>query len=171
MDILEKASYIAHQVHDGQSYGGIFPYIYHLDMCYEIAISLGCLDEEVLAAVKLHDALEDTDISYNDLKNNLTERVADLVYAVTDELGKNRKERKEKTLPKIKEAGYDAIFVKVVDRIANMEHSASSGHSMYKAYRSEYAKFVEALGLNNLENPPKYLEKSIERLKFVSEKG
>ncbi len=52
---------------------------------------------------------------------------------MTDELGRNRKERKEKTLPKIA-ALYDAIVVKLADRIANMRNSTKKGHKMSKMY-------------------------------------
>ena len=48
---------------------------------------------EVLAACWVHDVIEDCRETYNDVKNVLGERVADIAYALTNEKGKTRKER------------------------------------------------------------------------------
>ena len=40
-----------------------------------------------------HDLIEDTRVSYNDVKTELGQEAADIIYAVTNDKGKNRKER------------------------------------------------------------------------------
>lgn len=65
-----------------------------------------------------------------------------MVYCVTDELGRNRKEKKEKTLPKTA-SNPDAIILKLADRIANIEHGGK-----VDMYRKEYQEFKGALFLN-----------------------
>ena len=92
--------------------------------------------------------MEDTAVSYNDIKEKFGIEVAEIVYAVTDELGRNRKERKAKTYPKIKE-NKDAIIVKLGDRISNMRNSLLKGHKMSEMYIKEYKEFRSALDTND----------------------
>ena len=84
----------------GQRYGkkGREPYTYHLNK------AVGCLlryrdlipAEDlplVIAATWCHDVIEDTRQTYNDVKERVSEEVAEIVYALTEEKGKNRRER------------------------------------------------------------------------------
>tara|TARA_R110000868_G_scaffold401649_2_gene677271 strand:- start:7479 stop:7910 length:432 start_codon:yes stop_codon:yes gene_type:complete len=87
----------------------------------------------------LHDTIEDCNISYNDIKDYFGEDVAEIVYCVTDELGRNRTERKAKTLPKIA-SNSDAVIVKLADRIANIKHGGK-----VDMYVKEYSQFRDAL--------------------------
>ena len=82
----------------------IYPYIYHIKEVKEIAEGLG-YDRSVIIGAILHDTLEDGDLSYNDIKKAFGFIIAEIVFAVTDELGRNRDERKAKTYPKIREKG------------------------------------------------------------------
>jgi hypothetical protein len=155
-DIREDHKTVANyasSLHDdrNQSYDNQ-PYSVHLTQVYNVLMpSFG--DEDVIMNASLcHDLLEDTGITYNDLKTFVGRDVADVVYDVTNELGKNRKERAEKTYPKIA-ANPLAVIVKVADRIANTTYSKKSGSSMYKKYCSEYPSFRQAL-YNNFPNHP-----------------
>jgi GTP pyrophosphokinase len=96
-------------------------------------------------AGQLHDVLEDTPIDYSVLEKEFSTEVAKLVFAVTDEGGSNRIERKERTYPKIKSYGTPAIILKLADRIANVESCLNSKDSRYKMYLKEKSKFEEAL--------------------------
>jgi (p)ppGpp synthase/HD superfamily hydrolase len=119
----EKAMLVAEKVHINQSYD-IYPYIYHVEQVVDIVKKFG-FDREIIIAATLHDVIEDGNLSYNDIKKEFGKEIAEIVYAVTDELGRNRKERKEKTYPKIR-ANWKATVVKICDRIANMKHSAEN---------------------------------------------
>ena len=103
-------------------------------------------------AAYLHDILEDTGLSYNDVKRHFGIEVAEMVYCVTDELGRNRKEKKEKTLPKTA-SNKDAIILKLADRIANIEHGGK-----IDMYAKEYQEFKGALYLNTPEDGKKMWE-------------
>ena len=100
----------------------------------------------MLAAGWLHDVIEDTDASYNDVKKVTNAVVAELVFAVTDELGRNRKERSAKTYPKI-QGNIAATALKLADRIANIENGNVEGGSMLQMYRKEYPHFRETLNV------------------------
>lgn len=97
-----------------------------------------------MACLWAHDVIEDTRQTYNDVKKVLIEAVADVVYNVTNELGKNRKERAMKTYPKIFNK-YLETFTKLCDRLANTKASKANGHRMFKVYQAEYAEFRKAL--------------------------
>ena len=118
----------------------------------------------VISAAWCHDVIEDTGNTYNDLKNATSKEVADLVYLVTNELGRNRDERHVKTLPKIASSPI-ATYLKLCDRMANIEYSTYeleqvSQHrkTMLQKYNSEHYKFKEALYLDEHIIMWKYLE-------------
>lgn len=138
----QRAEMIAEKAHANQSYD-IYPYMYHIRQVVRIAEDLG-YDENIIIACYLHDTLEDTPLSYNDLKKAFNEEVAEIVYCVTDELGRNRKERKSNTYPKIK-ANWKATVVKICDRIANVMHSKVYNRDLYSMYQKEHDDFKRNL--------------------------
>ena len=88
--------------------------------------------------------MEDTDIEREDVEVRFGAVVAELVWRVTDEPGRNRKERKAATYPKIA-ASEAAIVLKLADRIANVESSIRYKLRLIEMYRKEQAGFEEAL--------------------------
>jgi (p)ppGpp synthase/HD superfamily hydrolase len=138
MNNIQRAKFVAEKVHATQSYG-IYPYMFHIEQVVGIAKDLG-FDEEIIVSCYLHDAMEDGNLSYNDIKKAFGVNVAEIVFAVTDELGRNRKERKQKTYPKIK-ANWKAIAVKICDRIANVRESKLYDKNLYDMYEKERVDF------------------------------
>ena len=104
------------------------PYSTHLRMVHSVGYQFINLIpkeayEDVLNACFCHDLIEDTHETYNDVKNNTNERIAELVYALTNEKGRTRKERaNEKYYDGIKQTKF-ATFIKLAVRIANVEYS------------------------------------------------
>ena len=142
MKKLERALLVAEKAHAGQSYD-IYTYMYHIQQVVNIAQSLG-YDEAICVACALHDVLEDSDISFNDIKRFFGEEVAEIVYCVTDELGRNRKERKSRTYPKIR-SNWKAVIVKICDRIANVRHSLQNNQKLFEMYQKEMPDFRREL--------------------------
>lgn len=92
-----------------------------------------------------HDLIEDTRVSYNDVATSLGIAAADIIYAVTNEKGKNRKERaNDKYYEDIRNTK-GAAFVKLCDRIANVKYSILTGSNMYDMYRKENKTFINAI--------------------------
>lgn len=126
------------------------PYFYHLQSVAAIAERFidylpAELKEAVLAAAWCHDTIEDTRQTYNGVKTVIGETAANIVYAVTNEKGKNRKQRaNEKYYSEMKDIP-GAVFVKLCDRLANIIHSSHSQSSMLSAYRKEDAFFRDML--------------------------
>jgi hypothetical protein len=101
-----------------------------------------------------HDLIEDCRVSYNDVKEILGQEAADIVYAVTNEKGKNRKERaNDKYYEGIRETK-GAVFVKLCDRIANVQYSKMTGSRMFEMYRKENDNFIEKLGYDDTNTHP-----------------
>jgi len=141
--VLDAFEYSARQ-HKNQKYGDI-PYSEHLTAVFRLVADFVPYDYELHAAALLHDVLEDTPSNYSNLKSIFGERVAEIVYAVTDELGKTRKERKQKTFPKIKN-NYDATVIKVADRICNIQYGLETeSYEMLRMHKKEHEEFKREL--------------------------
>ena len=81
-----------------------------------------------------HDLIEDTRTSYNDVKSNLGQEAADIIFAVSNEKGKSRKERaNEKYYEGIRNTK-GAVFVKLCDRIANVQYGKLTKSRMFEMY-------------------------------------
>lgn len=136
--MYREARMVGVKAHSNQSYDEIFPYEKHLDDVVDILKRFGFSGLYIIAGY-LHDAIEDDGISWNDIKKHFGIEIAEIVYCVTDELGRNREEKKLKTLPKTA-SNPDAIILKLADRIANVEHAGKIG-----MYAKEYKEFKDAL--------------------------
>lgn len=93
-----------------------------------------------------HDLIEDTRTSYNEAVNHLGQEAADIIYAVTNEKGKNRAERANSKYYEGIRNTKGAIFVKLCDRIANVQYSKMTKSRMFDVYRKENDHFLEELG-------------------------
>lgn len=142
LSLIERAREIAIAAHGNQPYGN-HPYIYHLDQVASVARELGYSDDIIIACY-LHDTLEDTDLTREEIAEVFGNHIASVVYAVKDEDGTNRSERKSKTYLKIA-AMPDAIAVKLCDRIANIRDALKNNSGLFKMYKKEHPAFEQAL--------------------------
>jgi (p)ppGpp synthase/HD superfamily hydrolase len=145
---MESARNFAIRAHGLQKYGDR-PYVFHLDQVSDVLGRFNHTEQDLAQGLEdaayLHDTIEDTATNYADIVKGFGVLCAELVYAVTDELGRNREERHEKTYPKI--AAYpQAITLKLADRIANVEHSLRMGdHRKFHMYSLEHPNFINTL--------------------------
>ena len=164
--IIKEIRNDAHALHASvnHAYDRIRPYGFHLDMVVNWVrkyIEEVCVSEQdilpIYFAAFYHDSIEDARLSYNDVmkiaKELMDEEQAylatEIVYALTNEKGRNRAERaNEKYYAGIREIPY-APFVKLADRLANTSYAFSKGTAdslrMSKVYREELPGFLEAL--------------------------
>jgi (p)ppGpp synthase/HD superfamily hydrolase len=140
--IIDIARDFAIKAHGDQLYGEQ-SYLSHLESVHQTLREFGCTSEEMLCAAYLHDTIEDTTVSYTDIKKMFGKDVAEIVFHVTDELGRNRKERHEKTYPKTALMPR-AVTLKLADRISNVRQSKRNGQKL-EMYRSEYPFFRKTL--------------------------
>lgn len=141
----ELARIVAEALHCNQSYDE-YDYIYHLDKVVEVLQRFGFgSDDDLLAAGFLHDSVEDQGLKIKIIEKTFGPKVSELVYCVTNELGANRRERNEKTYPKIRKNSL-AVALKLADRIANVEHALKKQNfGIHKMYQKEYPTFKYVL--------------------------
>lgn len=151
LDFVSAAQKYAIRCHLGtcHEYDGL-PYTVHLQMVFQYAAKYAhLLPEEskavLFAAAWTHDVIEDCRQTYNDVKNVCGIEVAEVVYALTNEKGKNRNERANDKYYRGIQENKCAVFVKVCDRLANVAYSKSKGSSMLDRYRKEQKHFKEKL--------------------------
>jgi (p)ppGpp synthase/HD superfamily hydrolase len=143
--IRDRARVFAALWHGDQKYGDQ-PYLAHLDAVAEILAPYG---PAVQAIGYLHDVAEDTPITARDLELTFGWRIAWAVSLVTDEAGRNRRERKAGTNVKLAGIGNSdedrpALIVKAADRLANLRASSADDGSKLAMYRREHAEFRRA---------------------------
>lgn len=143
VELMERAKIFAARAHEGQLYGNL-PYIVHLSDVYITLFEYGIKSPPVLVAGWLHDTIEDTNITYSKILKEFDKEVAEMVFALTDELGRNRKDRHEKTYPKLQKNS-DSIIVKQADRLANIKTGIREENPMLDMYRKEYKEFKNKL--------------------------
>jgi len=107
-----------------------FPYIIHPMEAASIVATM-TNDPELLAAAVLHDTLEDTPVTYEELRNEFGSRVADLVLSESNikENGISRqmswRERKLKTIERLANSSYEGKMVAIGDKLSNLRAIAS----------------------------------------------
>ena len=144
MNIADAAKEFAIAQHGAQKYGE-HPYSYHLAQVSQVLAEFGYAGDEAIAAAGwLHDTLEDTPTTYEMLASEFGKETADIVWAVTTELGENRVDRFRKTALRI-QSNKKALAVKLADRIANTEASFQSNPKLYKMYAKEFPLFKKLL--------------------------
>jgi len=123
------------------------PYINH-----PIAVSLllaeigGIADAEVLSAAILHDTLEDTDTTPEELAAAFGTRVRKLVEEVTDDKSLPRAKRKELQIAHASQLSSDAVLIKLGDKISNVLDVTHSPPANWKIERRrEYLDWAEAV--------------------------
>lgn len=117
----ERARLFATMHHKSQPYGDQ-QYVVHLTDVNRVLVDAGITDDILLEASWLHDVVEDTPATCEDIKREFGVIVAAIVWAVTG-VGKNRKERNKSAHEKIAAYGSEAVTLKLADRIANVERS------------------------------------------------
>ena len=135
--------------HGNQKYGE-HPYSYHLNYVVNILTEYGYAeDDAIISAGWLHDTIEDTDTTHAMLVLEFNQEIADIVWAVSSEPGKNRQAKFRNTAPKII-SNKKALIIKLADRIANTEASLANNPKLYQMYVKEFTLFHELLYQDNL---------------------
>lgn len=115
MNIIKEARTQAEIAHKGQLDDSGKDYFSSHIVRVARAVSLFTKDDEIIAASYLHDTIEDTDLTYEDLVNLFNKRVADLVMEVTHE---GQKDEYGYYFPRLKSK--EAILIKLCDRASNI---------------------------------------------------
>jgi guanosine-3',5'-bis(diphosphate) 3'-pyrophosphohydrolase len=97
------------------------PYINHpLALAHVLKIEAGVDDVEVLVAAILHDTVEDTETTLEELAREFGPRIAAIVAEVTDDKSLPKPERKRLQVEQAPHASPQAKLVKLADKICNL---------------------------------------------------
>ena len=159
-DMLERAFRFADKAHKGVARKSGEPYIIHP---VEVAIILADLrmDAETLCAALLHDTIEDTDVTYDDIAREFNDNVAALVDGVTKITRievESLSDKQAATIRKMFVAmskDIRVIVIKLADRLHNMRTLAAlkEDRRIFKARETLeiYAPIAHRLGINSVK--------------------
>ncbi|MBP5306756.1 MAG: bifunctional (p)ppGpp synthetase/guanosine-3',5'-bis(diphosphate) 3'-pyrophosphohydrolase [Paludibacteraceae bacterium] len=153
-----------------------FPYIIHPLEAMAITATMTS-DQELLAAAVLHDTVEDTSVTEDDLRREFGNRVADLVKVESDEPVPEADEesswhaRKQAAIDRIAAASRDGKMVALGDKLSNMRAIARDwerqGESLWTLFRT-HDKSEHAWHYRGLANSLKDLSGTEAYQEFVS---
>ncbi len=126
-DIIDKAIVYATKHHSGvKRKGKEIPYIVHPMEVMGIIASITD-DPDVIAAGALHDLIEDTDVTYDDIEKEFNKKVADIVAAESKNMlpgyheGMTWKEERELAFTELKKQTVDVKIVALADKLSNIK--------------------------------------------------
>ncbi|MGY4627746.1 HD domain-containing protein [Bradyrhizobium sp. USDA 4486] len=120
--VTEAAELAAHR-HNGMARKGRGnqPYINHLaEVANLLATATDGADAELVAAGWLHDTIEDTDTTREELAQTFSARVASLVVECTDDMSLPKAERRQKQIEDAPHKSPGAKLIKIADKISNI---------------------------------------------------
>jgi guanosine-3',5'-bis(diphosphate) 3'-pyrophosphohydrolase len=149
---LLKAIHFAAQKHRHQRRKDVeqSPYINHpIQVAYQLVDLAGVEDSEVLMAAILHDTLEDTATTAQELEAQFGATVRQLVESVTDDKRLPKPERKQRQIDHAATLSPGAALIKISDKIANVRDVAQSPPAGWDmARKQQYLDWAEAV-VNN----------------------
>jgi guanosine-3',5'-bis(diphosphate) 3'-pyrophosphohydrolase len=159
-DVIERAFAVANHAHRDQVRRSGEAYIHHPLAVATIVAELG-LDEVTIAAALLHDAVEDTEISYEDVERDFGAVVAEIVDGVTklDRVSFESKEAQQAaTMRKMLVAmarDWRVLIIKLADRLHNMRTLGAMREDKAKRIAQEtldiYAPLAHRLGMQEIK--------------------
>lgn len=122
--MIEEAVAFARRAHAGAVRKGTnIPYITH-PMETAVIISLMTEDEDLVVAALLHDVIEDTDVTPEELEERFGRRVTELVLEETEDKSGSWFERKSATVEHLKHATLENKMLTLADKLSNLRSTA-----------------------------------------------
>ncbi len=160
MELIERAYSLAEKSHDGQFRQSGEPYIVHPLCVASLLVELG-LDNESICAGLLHDTVEDTDVTLEQIQKNFGDDITLLVDGVT-KLGRipfdSAEEQRAENIRKMLFAmskDIRVMIVKLCDRLHNMQtlNAKSPEKQSEKALETMeiYAPIAHRLGMSKIQ--------------------
>jgi guanosine-3',5'-bis(diphosphate) 3'-pyrophosphohydrolase len=144
--LLRALAFAAHKHRDQRRKDAeASPYINHpIALAEVLAREGGITDIEVLAAALLHDTIEDTDTTIDELRGEFGERIAGIVVEVTDDTELPKADRKRLQIEHSAALSAGARLVKLADKICNLRDVASRPPAKWDLQRrQEYFEWAK----------------------------
>jgi len=141
LELIKTAELFAKKKHLGMiKKDGIILHSKHLEDVVNRLKSLGVVDEEILCTGWLHDIIEDTGTSFEQLFEKFGSKISVLVLSLSKNTSLPKKQREQTYIKQLKEASIDAKIVKLCDISANL-----STLKNYDASRSKKLRIIRQL--------------------------
>ena len=151
MNLILKATKFSALKHQNQKRkDGKTPYIIHPISVAMILAEIGGVDDkEILSAALLHDTMEDTDTTADEIEREFGARVRSIVEELTDNKLLSYSERKQLQIDHAPKLSKDATLVKIADKISNITDVINESPPEWDINRcKEYIDWAEAV-INN----------------------
>lgn len=162
-----KAVYFAAQKHRGQMRKGNddAPYINHPLEVVKLLTDIGKIEDfEILIAAVLHDTLEDTKTSTEEITVHFGDKICKMVVELTDDQSLSKSERKELQIEHAPHLSPGAKLVKLADKISNIRDVIENPPKHWPvARRREYVEWGKKV-VAGLRGSNKYLENYFDEL-------
>ncbi len=114
------------------------PYINHpIALAQVLSEEAGITDVDVLSAAILHDTIEDTHTTPDELRTHFGHRITDIVLEVTDDKSLSKEQRKMLQIEHASHKSPEARLVKLADKICNLRDILSSPPSDWTLERKQ----------------------------------
>ena len=156
LELVKNAELFAKNKHAGMTKNdGMTSHSKHLEGVVNRLKSLGVIDEELLCTGWLHDIIEDTDTTFDDLFEKFGQRIAVLVMSLSKDNTLPRKQREQIYVKKLKESSIDAKLIKLCDISTNLSDLKNSNMSKSKKLRSikQIRRYLIVIKNELIENP------------------
>jgi guanosine-3',5'-bis(diphosphate) 3'-pyrophosphohydrolase len=136
------------------------PYINHPIQVAELISRVGDIDDlAVLMAAVLHDTVEDTETTFEEIENAFGSEVRDLVAEVTDDKSLPKAERKERQVEHTARISDRAKLIKLADKTCNVRDVANSPPEDWNMRRrTDYLKWASQV-VNGCRGTNQHLER------------
>jgi (p)ppGpp synthase/HD superfamily hydrolase len=156
MNLVEIAASFAKEKHKDQKrkYTGA-PYFEHCREVVGILKEFYIRDEEMLCAAYLHDTVEDTNTTFEELEKIFGAKITQFVRELTDVSKKqdgNREIRKEIDRQHTAKAQTQVKIIKLADLISNSRTIVFHDANFAKVYMAEKKRLLEVLGTEQIKN-------------------
>lgn len=152
MDLAEKAEEFARARHSGGTKKGGKAYCTHLQDVVNRLKGMGVSDQDVLSAGWLHDIMEATDTTFDEILQRFGSRVAVMVLSLTEDESMSRARREKLYIQSVRDAPPGAKVIKLCDISANLGDIRDSGLSRSgKARRARQMRRYAAAAVNGMD--------------------
>ncbi|KAK8846467.1 hypothetical protein M9Y10_020490 [Tritrichomonas musculus] len=154
-EIVNKALFFANAHHKGQTMKNPpdMPYSSHfVGVCLTAINYAQLMKDEInwellVCCALLHDTIEDTDATYEEVKENFGQAIADGVLALTKDEKVEQSQQMADSLSRIKKQPKEVAIVKLSDRMFNLRDKVPSwSPEKIKSYQKEGQLICDALG-------------------------
>jgi guanosine-3',5'-bis(diphosphate) 3'-pyrophosphohydrolase len=174
-DIVDKAQKFAYEKHRNQKRkDGVTPFSDHLEGVVSRLKNLGISNQDVLCAAWLHDILEDTDTTFDEINDIFGNSISVLVLSLTKDSELSKKERETQYIQQLKDSTLQAKIIKFCDISANLKDIAKAPISKTQKNKQvkklfHYLRVIKK-GLSEIKSEYPKIQELTDGINFVGTK-